>query len=167
MRRAVAAAVGGALALPAVAAAHGTVGRKDLPLPDVYFAWGAAIVLVISFVALAALWSAPRFERIPERRLLPARLILDVVLGTLGMLVFAASVYAGLRGQQVGTANLAPQLIFIGYWVGIPVLSLLLGDWFRAFALAGRDYLGACHGTWPQRGRPWCARLLGCARTRR
>ena len=57
-----AAACGLALALPGVAAAHGLVGRQDLPIPRWLFAWGAAVVLVLSFVALAVLWPRPRLE---------------------------------------------------------------------------------------------------------
>ncbi|TML06144.1 MAG: hypothetical protein E6G41_08545 [Actinobacteria bacterium] len=41
-----------ALVLPATASAHGLVGKQDLPIPRWLFAWGAALVLVISFVGL-------------------------------------------------------------------------------------------------------------------
>ena len=55
--------------------AHGIVGRADLPIPEALFGAAAAAVLVISFVALAPLWSQPRLQRRRERRLfrLPAR----------------------------------------------------------------------------------------------
>ena len=52
-----------ALAVPATASAHGLVQRSNLPIPEWLFGWAAAIVLVISFVALAALWPRPRLER--------------------------------------------------------------------------------------------------------
>ena len=45
-----------ALALPGEALAHGIVGRADLPIPVWMFSWAAAIVLVVSFVALSTLW---------------------------------------------------------------------------------------------------------------
>ena len=48
-----------ALALPANALAHGIVGRADLPIPVWLFSWTAAIVLVVSFVALSTLWTTP------------------------------------------------------------------------------------------------------------
>ncbi len=111
--------------------AHGLAGRADLPIPISFFAVGAAIVLVLSFAALGALWSAPRLERIPERRLLPLPLIVDVVLGTLAVLVFGASVYAGLAGTDVERDNLAPTVIFVLFWVGVPFASLLFGDVWR------------------------------------
>ena len=42
--------------------AHALVARKDLPIPAWLFAWGASIVLIISFFALSAAWRKPRFE---------------------------------------------------------------------------------------------------------
>ena len=51
-----------ALVAPATASAHGLVQRSNLPIPEWLFGWAAAIVLVISFVALAALWPKPRLE---------------------------------------------------------------------------------------------------------
>ena len=50
------------IAAPDLAAAHGLVGRADLPIPTWMFAWAAAIVLVVSFVALSALWPAPKLQ---------------------------------------------------------------------------------------------------------
>jgi hypothetical protein len=113
------------------AEAHGLAGRADLPLPSEFFGAGAALVLIISFVALAALWSTPRFERIPERRLFPAPLILDIVLGTLAVLVFFATAYAGLAGTEIERDNLAPTVVFVLFWVGVPFASLLFGDVWR------------------------------------
>jgi len=45
---------------PAPASAHGLVGRSDLPIPEWLFGWGAALVLIVSFVALALLGPRPR-----------------------------------------------------------------------------------------------------------
>ena len=42
--------------------AHALVARKDLPIPAWLFAWGASIVLIVSFFALSAAWREPRFE---------------------------------------------------------------------------------------------------------
>ncbi len=122
-----------ALALPAPAGAHGLVGRQDLPIPRWLFAWGAAVVLVVSFVALAVLWREQRLERAPERPLLRVPVALEVLAGVSGVAAFAAVVYAGLGGTQTATANLAPTTIYVLFWVGVPALSALLGDVFRPF----------------------------------
>ena len=42
--------------------AHALVARQDLPIPAWLFAWGASIVLIVSFFALSAAWRKPRFE---------------------------------------------------------------------------------------------------------
>ena len=42
--------------------AGGLIGRSDLPIPEWLFGWAAAMVLVISFVALAILWPEPKLE---------------------------------------------------------------------------------------------------------
>ena len=54
--------------------AHGIGGVKDLPVPNWLFFWGAAVVLVFSFLALGALWKKPQFERRAAGRPLPAGL---------------------------------------------------------------------------------------------
>ena len=46
--------------------AHALEGRQDLPIPEWLFAWGASLVLIVSFFALSAAWREPRFE--DERR---------------------------------------------------------------------------------------------------
>src|ERR1700759_474118 len=58
-----------ALALPASADAHGIVGKADLPIPVWLFSWTAAIVLVVSFVALSTLWRTPQLQVERRRRL--------------------------------------------------------------------------------------------------
>lgn len=139
------------LALPATAAAHGIVGRADLPIPAELFGAAAAAVLVVSFVALAAGWSEPRLERPRERALLRLPVAVDVVAGTLGVLAFAVVVYAGLAGADSERDNLAPTAVYVVFWVGIPAVSLVLGDVFRLLS------------PWRAIGRAtgWAARRLG------
>ena len=43
--------------------AHGLVARSDLPIPEWLFGWAAAMVLVVSFVAVEILWPEPRLQR--------------------------------------------------------------------------------------------------------
>jgi hypothetical protein len=113
--------------------AHGIVGRADLPIPSEIFGAAAAVVLVLSFLALAAGWTTPRLERMRERALFRLPLAVDVVCGAIGVAVFALVVYAGLAGTESPQDNLAPTAVYVGFWVGVPFLSLLVGDWFRLF----------------------------------
>jgi len=118
---------------PESALAHGLVGRQDLPIPKWLFGWGAAVVLVASFVALAVLWPKPVLERAPERRVAGLPRFLDPLAGALGIAMFVLVVYAGFAGSQASaTNNLAPTVIFVLFWVAIPIVSLFLGDVFRA-----------------------------------
>jgi hypothetical protein len=111
--------------------AHGIVGRADLPVPTVFFGVGAALVLVVSFLALAAGWTRPRLERPRERPLLRIPLAVEALLGAIGVLAFAVTAYAGLAGSDVQSDNLAPTAVYVGFWVGVPFASLVLGDVFR------------------------------------
>lgn len=126
------------VASPAPALAHGLVGRQDLPIPRWLFGWAAAVVLIVSFVALAALWPRPRLER-PRWRPLPGRLAaglasgaVDAVTGAIGALLLVVVIWAGLAGAQSATANFAPTFVYIVFWLGLVPASVLFGDVFRA-----------------------------------
>src|SRR3954470_20381814 len=87
------------LAFPSPALAHGIVGRTDLPIPVWLFGWAAAVVLVVSFIALGSLWPNARFqEETPGRRVVALPVAVDVVLGIVGVVLFGATVYSGLAG---------------------------------------------------------------------
>jgi hypothetical protein len=119
--------------------AHALVARQDLPIPAWLFAWGASIVLIVSFFALSVAWREPRFEEDRWRPLgaglsrallgLPAQ----TLFGLVGVFLLAVAVYAGLRGTEAPDRNFAITFIFVTVWLGFPVLSVLLGDVFRAF----------------------------------
>jgi hypothetical protein len=141
MRQRLALALGGtALAsfvtagLPDLAMAHGLVGKQDLPIPRWLFAWGAAVVLVASFVALGILWTRPRLENAEERPALRLPAWVEPLLGAIGVAAFAAVVYAGFAGTQSASANLNPTVIYVLFWVGMPFGSVLVGNFFPAIS---------------------------------
>ena len=121
------------VALPDAALAHGLVGREDLPIPKWLFGWGATVVLVASFVGLAVLWPKPRLENAGERRWFGVPRFLDPLCGAIGVALFVLIVYAGYEGSQTATNNIAEVFVFILFWVGVAVASLLFGDIFKAF----------------------------------
>jgi hypothetical protein len=128
------------LGWPSTAAAHGLARRSTLPLPAWMFGLAAAAVLVVSFVALAALWTKPRWEDPPPWRPLPAvgRLLgsraVDVACGAIGVALTAVVILAGYLAPQSAFDNLAPTAILIWFWVGTAFASVLFGEVFRAFS---------------------------------
>jgi hypothetical protein len=140
-----------ALVAPPAALAHGIAQREDLPIPQWLFAWGAAVVLVVSFVALGVLWPRPRLEAAGERRVAQVPAAAEVLAGLAGIAVFAFSVYVGFAGVQTASANLLPTMVFVIFWVGIPFATLLLGDVWRAFS----PWLAVA------RGAAWVTRRTG------
>jgi hypothetical protein len=138
-----------ALLFPATAGAHGIVGKADLPIPVWLFSWTAAVVLVVSFVALSTLWRSPQLQQQHERVLFRLPHAVDWLAGALGLALFVLVLYSGFGGAQISFVNFSVTFIYVIFWVGVPVLSVLFGDIFRAFS-------------------PWrtCARLLRAAGAR-
>lgn len=108
------AAIACGLLAPAVAAGHGLVQRANLPIPEWLFAWAAAVVLIVSFVALALLWREPLLER-DRWRPLPGALgrllgsaVLEAICGAIGVLLLVTVIVSGLAGVQTPFANFAP-----------------------------------------------------------
>ncbi|HEX4467731.1 MAG TPA: fenitrothion hydrolase [Solirubrobacteraceae bacterium] len=151
------------LALPPAADAHGIVGKADLPIPVWLFSWTAAIVLVVSFVALSTLWRKPQLQERRARRVLGLPRILDVLCGLFGTAVFALVIYSGFDGaQEAALANFSVTFIYVIFWVGVPVASVLFGDVFRLLSpwrACARALLGLRRGRGPLLRYP---ERLGC-----
>jgi hypothetical protein len=143
--------VGASALLPSAASAHGISGRASLPVPAWLFAWAAAGVLIVSFVLLSTMWSRPRLQEAHERVICTWPAALSVPFGAIGLALLALVVYAGYEGVPYYTANFDPTFIYVIFWVGVPVSSVLLGNWFsavspwRAFARAVRWLAARAH----------------------
>jgi hypothetical protein len=128
--------------------AHALAARQDLPIPAWLFAWGASIVLIVSFFALSVAWRKPRFEEDGWRPLgaglsrALASLPLRILCGLVGVFLLGLAIYAGLRGTEAPDRNFALTFLFVTAWLGFPFFSALFGDIFRPF-------------------NPW--RAIGCA----
>lgn len=95
--------------------AHGVGERHSLPVPLDLVLQGAAVALLVSFLALGLLWTKPRFteaEEPAEREWWPIRAL--VLLGLLFV-----------------PGHLWPHLVFLWLWVGVAVASMLLGPVWR------------------------------------
>jgi hypothetical protein len=128
-----------ALGAPAQAVAHGLVQRSNLPIPEWLFGWAASIVLIVSFLALAALWPRPRLEGRTPWRPLPGGSVLgskpvEALCGVIGVALLVIVVLAGYLGSGTALDNLAPTFILITFWVGLVFASAIFGDVFRAFS---------------------------------
>ena len=130
---------GAALVWPAGASAHGLVQRANLPIPEWLFGWAAAVVLIVSFLALAVLWPEPRLEKRDSWRPLGdfgaflASRGVEIACGVVGVLVWLLVIVAGYLGVQEAFENFGPTFVFITFWVGFVFVNLLFGDVFRAF----------------------------------
>jgi hypothetical protein len=104
-------------------------------VPGWLFLWGGAVVVVLSFVLLAALWRRPQLERRAVGRPLPValerilrsttlRVLLGAVSAALLVLVFATA----LVGEPSSAENLAPTFVLVIFWLGLVPVQVLLGD---------------------------------------
>ena len=57
----------------------------------------------------------------------------QVVCGLVGVFLLFLVLYAGFRGIEDPTHNFSIIFVFYTFWLGMVVLSVLLGDVFRAF----------------------------------
>lgn len=112
--------------------AHGIGGRLDLPVPLSYFAAGAAVVLVVTFVGLAVLWPEPRLQDGPRYRETGWRPRLNwlTAMGVAGLLLtIVAGLAAFLAGADaIGNRNLAPLLLWVVFWLVVPFFGVIAGD---------------------------------------
>ncbi len=115
--------------------AHGVGSVKDLPIPQWLFIYGAAVVLVVSFVALAVLWRRPLLERHQSGRPLADRLQrlllsrwLRVVCGVVSLFLLGVVFATALVGDRSAGTNFAPTFVYVAFWLGLTLASALFGN---------------------------------------
>ena len=119
--------------------AHALQAREDLPIPEWLFAWGASLVLIVSFALLSFSWRTVRLQEErwkPLPRALSTALlnpVTQVVCGLIGVGLLAVTVYAGLEGTEAPDRNFTVTFVFVTFWLGLVAFSVLFGDVFRAF----------------------------------
>lgn len=162
-RAAGAAAALAALVLVEPASAHGVGGVRDLPVPLWLFFYGAAIVLVVSFVALAVLWRRPLLEQADRGRPLPPglqRILLSkhvrIGAGALSVALLVLVWAAALFGEPSAAENLAPTFVFVVFWLGLVPLVVLFGNVWSVLN-PWRAVADAVAWLWARSGRSWTA----------
>lgn len=127
-------------AWPLAAAAHGFGQRFDLPVPLWLWLVAAGLTLLLSFAAVID-FLPPSLERVdyprlPLRRLGIARLLTGPLtvwpLRAIALVLFLATIVAGLAGNPDPNANLAPTMVWVVFWVGMAFASALFGDIWQA-----------------------------------
>jgi hypothetical protein len=155
------AALAGGASQPAAAHAFGQ--RYDLPLPlDFFLAGGAAVVLLSFVVAVVILrpagdrawqWVLPP---LPQWLRATARSTLTV----LGVFLFMLVLFAGYFGKQDPSENIAPVLVWVLWWVGLLLVTALIGNlwptldpwstiWRQARSWLGRPLPSPAEGSAP------------------
>lgn len=118
--------------------AHGIGGRSDLPVPLWLAMYAGAVVVAVSFFALAMLWTTPRLRGDQAGRPLPmlekvvSAAITRILLKTTGVALLVVFLLAAWLGPaDNGRANPAPTWIYVWFWVGLVPLSILCGPIWR------------------------------------
>ena len=121
--------------------AHGLGGRLDLPVPEWLFVYGAATVVLVSFVALGVLWKKPRLEDASEGRLLPRGLqrplvspVVETVVRSLSVLIFCVVFATANAGRDHAFFNISPWIVYVIFWVGLAFVHALLGNWWATLS---------------------------------
>ncbi|MCP9486739.1 MAG: hypothetical protein MSC30_12825 [Gaiellaceae bacterium MAG52_C11] len=141
--------------------AHGIGGVRDLPVPTWLFSWGAAVVLVLSFLLLGTLWTRSQLDRRAEGRPFPPGLeralrstALHVLLGLFSAALLVLVFLTALLGEPSSATNLAPTFVYVIFWLGLVPLQVVLGNVWPALnpwlAIAS-----AVAWIWRSLGRTW------------
>jgi len=112
--------------------AHGVGTRGDLPLPFTAVLIGAGVALLVSFVALGALWPEPRLRAdsgtpVPSflARTLGSRRFRGIWV-TLALLLTGWTLISLAFGKDDAN-NPVPYVVYVWMWVGLAALSLVFG----------------------------------------
>jgi hypothetical protein len=145
--------MGGSTVPQSLVFAHGIGGAKDLPIPAEYAIAGASAALAVSFIVLAVAWRNPRFDAATKGRPVPSWFarIVDAPLFTavwraVGFAFFCYVVWAAVAGPDL-VINPVFGVVFVWLWVGVPLISVLLGPVYRALNPLRTLHLGFTKAT--------------------
>ena len=120
---------------------HGFGPRYDLPAPLFWYLFAAGGVVLISFVLVVVFAGEQVGAKALQypRRALPSLIPLArspwprAVGGTIGVLGLLAIIVTGLLGSSNPALNPAEYIVWIYFWVGMVILSGLLGNLWYLF----------------------------------
>ena len=108
---------------------HGVVNVGDLPIPFDMVLNSSALVVLITFVYLKVSWKesiiTPRQEVFNDRQNFIGKLF--------GIIILFLLVAPGIFGNESSKTSVAPLILWVFLWIGVPVLGLLFGDIYSKF----------------------------------
>jgi hypothetical protein len=118
------------------ALAHGFGQRYDLPLPLSLYLYGAAAVVVVTFLIVglfvrrapsASLSARFDLQTSPIGRIV-THPVFVFLLKLVAVILFVITIAAGFIGNQNPYRNIAPTMVWIIVWVGLAYVSAFVGD---------------------------------------
>jgi hypothetical protein len=141
--------------------AHGIGGVRDPVLPDWLMYYAGALVLILSFVALALLWRRPVLEGNADGRPLSERwqrLTLwpgwRIILGGASAALLVLVWLAAFVGKPDAGDNLAPTFVFVIFWLGLVPLVVIFGNLWSVLS-PWRAIADGVAWVWSKAGRTW------------
>ena len=108
---------------------HGVVNVGDLPIPFDMVLNSSALVVLITFVYLKVSWKesiiTPRQEVFNDKQNFIGKLF--------GIIILFLLVAPGIFGDESSKTSVAPLILWVFLWIGVPVLGLLFGDIYSKF----------------------------------
>ena len=108
---------------------HGVVNVGDLPIPFDIVLNSSALVVLITFVYLKVSWKesiiTPRQEVFNDKQSFIGQLF--------GIIILFLLVAPGIFGNESSKTSIAPLILWVFLWIGVPVLGLLFGDIYSKF----------------------------------
>jgi len=108
---------------------HGVVNVGDLPIPFDIVLNASALVVLITFVYLKVSWKesiiVQREEIFNDKQSLFGKLF--------GFIILFLLVAPGVISNESAKTSIAPLMLWVFLWIGVPVLGLLFGDIYAKF----------------------------------
>ena len=104
-------------------------------MPLWLFYYGAGAALIVSFIALGALWKRPVLERLSVGRPLGPWVqrvvlspVLRVILGAISVGLLVLVLLAGAFGEYSSATNIAPTFVYVVFWLGLVPIVVIFGN---------------------------------------
>ena len=108
---------------------HGIINVGDLPIPFDMVLNAAVLTIVLTFVFLKVSWKESILTS--KETLFSTK---QTTSGKLfGLLILALLVVPGLINNEAATVSITPLILWVFWWIGVPVLGLLFGDLYAKF----------------------------------